>query len=63
MHNLYDAHLPEPHRSRLDDAEITREWARDDEAEASGTRPAAFAATAQSKAFFLLRLRRGLLRV
>jgi hypothetical protein len=59
MHDLYDAHLPKPYRTRLDDAEITWERTWDDEAEASGTHPAAVAATQSDT--FVLRLRGGLL--
>jgi len=40
-----DTHFREPSRIRLDDAEITRERARDDETEASGTHSAAVPAT------------------
>ena len=44
MYILYDVNLPGPHLVRLDDAEVTWEGTRDDEAEASGTCPAAVAA-------------------
>ena len=64
IHNPYDAHLFEPqYRNRLDDAEVTREWTRDDEAEASGTHAAAVAAATAQPEAIVFRLRGALLRV